>query len=147
MQISKMFSKLALTAALAATLVLAPAALAREVEVDDVTLVDEDAAAGRDLLLSKTVSKKKNVSVTNAVQGGDKTTVTSTTSSNTISCDAKADSKAISEAKDAHVNAYAEAHKYACSGGSKEKTIVKVWAADVAVAVAKVSAEFSIVLV
>jgi hypothetical protein len=64
-----MFSKLALTATLATTLVLAPAALAREVEVDDVTLVDEDAAAGRDLLLSKTVSKKKSVTVTKPKKG------------------------------------------------------------------------------
>jgi ribosomal protein L21 len=68
-QIPNMFSKVALTATLAATLVLAPAALALEVEVDDVTLVDEDAAAGRDLLLSKTVSKKKFVTVTKPKKG------------------------------------------------------------------------------
>jgi hypothetical protein len=47
------FSKVALTATLAATLVLTPAALANEVEVDDVMLVDEDTAAGRDLLRTK----------------------------------------------------------------------------------------------
>jgi hypothetical protein len=64
MQVSNMFSKVALTATLAAALVLAPAALANEVEVDGVMLVDEDAAAGRDLLLSKTVTKRKHVTAT-----------------------------------------------------------------------------------
>jgi hypothetical protein len=58
-----MFSKVALTATLAATLVLAPAALANEAEVDDVMLIDEDAAAGRDLLLKKVVKKTKKVVV------------------------------------------------------------------------------------
>jgi hypothetical protein len=50
-------------------LVLPPTALALEVEVDDVTLVDEDAAAGRDLLLSKTVGKKKQVTVWKSKKG------------------------------------------------------------------------------
>jgi hypothetical protein len=62
---------------------------------------------------------------------------------NSISCTANANAKAISYAKNAHVNAYAEAHKNACSGGKKRKSIVSVWQKDVAVAVAKVSAEFS----
>jgi hypothetical protein len=52
-----MFSKVALSATIATALVLAPATLAKE--ADDVMLVDEEAVAGRDLLLYKKIKKTK----------------------------------------------------------------------------------------
>jgi hypothetical protein len=72
-------------------------------------------------------------------EGKDTFTVTKKTTVNSISCTANAESTAIAYARDAHVNALAEAHKTACSGGKTKKSIVSVWEKDVAVAVAKVS--------
>jgi hypothetical protein len=63
-----MLSKVALSATLAAALVLAPASLAHEIEFEDTGIalagddfVAEDAAVGRGLLARKVVAKKKVV--------------------------------------------------------------------------------------
>jgi uncharacterized protein YmfQ (DUF2313 family) len=61
---------------------------------------------------------------------------------NTISCSANADAQAVSAAKDAHVNAFAAAHKHACSQKNDPKwngSIVSDWEKGAAFAVAKVS--------
>jgi hypothetical protein len=68
-------------------------------------------------------------------------TTTKTTTGNSISCSANADATAFSYARDAHVSAFANAHKSACSNDGTKKDFVKYWEKDVAVAVAKVSTE------
>jgi hypothetical protein len=72
-------------------------------------------------------------------EGNDHYIVDKQTTVNSISCTANADAQAVSYARDAHVNAFAEAHKNACSDGKIKKSIVNVWESGVAKAVAKVS--------
>jgi hypothetical protein len=75
-------------------------------------------------------------------EGKDNFTVTQTTTVNSISCSSNAEATAIASAKSAHVNAFAEAHKKACSETKDPKwngSLVSVWEKGAAYAVAKVS--------
>jgi hypothetical protein len=75
-------------------------------------------------------------------EGKDNYTVTQTTTVNSISCSSNAEATAVASAKSAHVNAFAEAHKKACSEKNDPKwngSLVSVWEKGAAYAVAKVS--------
>jgi hypothetical protein len=75
-------------------------------------------------------------------EGKDEYTEHTSTTVNSVSCSSNADATAFSAAKSAHVNAFAEAHKHACSKTSDPKwngSIVSDWQKGAAFAVAKVS--------
>jgi hypothetical protein len=78
-------------------------------------------------------------------EGKDTTTTTKSSKVNSISCSASADSTAYSSSKNAHVTAFAAAHKHACSQTNDPKwngSIVSDWQKGAAHAVAAVSITF-----